>query len=178
VVRPLADVDAVDRVEHALRGLSAQLLEVRVDAVMTGYPTDGLIRVTITDDTPGQWTLGLRVPEWAAGARVRAASGDGVHETDAAPGRHEITREFRIGDVVELELPMAPRVTTPDPHVDAVRGCVAIERGPEVFALESIDLTPLGVEDVGEVVIMPEAPIEGSSGRVFARFRARGAARG
>ena len=35
---------------------------------------------------------------------------------------------------------MAPRVIWPDPHIDAVRGCVAIERGPEVLALESTDL--------------------------------------
>ena len=30
----------------------------------------------------------------------------------------------------------------PDPRIDAVRGCVAIERGPEVLCLESVDLSP------------------------------------
>ena len=34
------------------------------------------------------------------------------------------------------------RVTEPDPRVDAVRGCVAIERGPLVYCLESADLPP------------------------------------
>ena len=38
-----------------------------------------------------------------------------------------------------------PRVTRPDPRVDAVRGCVALERGPLVYAIESADLPP-GVE--------------------------------
>ena len=37
---------------------------------------------------------------------------------------------------------MSPR---PDPRVDAVRGCVALERGPLVYAIESADL-PAGVE--------------------------------
>jgi DUF1680 family protein len=32
------------------------------------------------------------------------------------------------------------RWTWPDPRIDAVRGCVAVERGPVVMALESVDL--------------------------------------
>ncbi|MFE7386110.1 hypothetical protein [Streptomyces sp. NPDC057582] len=36
---------------------------------------------------------------------------------------------------------MEPRPTRPDPRVDAVRGCVAIERGPVVYCLESADQT-------------------------------------
>jgi DUF1680 family protein len=38
-----------------------------------------------------------------------------------------------------LDLPMTPRLTVADPRVDAVRGCVAIERGPLVYALEQPD---------------------------------------
>ena len=34
---------------------------------------------------------------------------------------------------------MRPRWTRPDPHVDAIRGCVAVERGPIVYCLESTD---------------------------------------
>ena len=36
-------------------------------------------------------------------------------------------------------------MTEPDPRVDAVRGCVAFERGPLVYCVESADL-PDGVE--------------------------------
>jgi len=96
-----------------------------------------------------------------------------VEDRDAAPGVCEITREFRAGDVVELDLPVTPRMTWPDPHIDAVRGCVAIERGPEVLALESTDLAALGVDDVGQVVIDPAAPLHESDGRVSARIRVR-----
>lgn len=49
-----------------------------------------------------------------------------------------------VGDVVTLDLPVGPRLTWPDPRVDAVRGTVAVERGPLVLALESVDL-PDGV---------------------------------
>ena len=139
----------------------------------TGYPAEGGIRISIVGDTPGTWTLTLRVPAWAQGARGRVTTAAGVEERDAAPGRCEITREFRAGDVVELDLPLAPRVMWPDPHIDAVRGCVAIERGPEVLALESTDLAPLGIDDVGQVVIDPHAPLQESDGHVSARIRLR-----
>ncbi|MEU4365584.1 hypothetical protein [Promicromonospora sp. NPDC023987] len=49
-----------------------------------------------------------------------------------------------VGDVVTLDLPVGPRLTWPDPRVDAVCGTVAVERGPLVLALESVDL-PDGV---------------------------------
>jgi len=139
--------------------------------VATDYPAEGLVRVTIKDDTPGEWTLSLRVPEWAEGARVHVTSAGGTAVQDAAPGWFGLSRRFRAGDVIELDLPMSPRVTWPDPHIDAVRGCVAIERGPEVLALESTDLAPLGVHDVGRVTIDAEAPLDESDGIVSARLR-------
>lgn len=46
------------------------------------------------------------------------------------------------GDRVELILDMTPRVVRSDHRIDAVRGCVAVQRGPEVLALESVDLPP------------------------------------
>lgn len=36
---------------------------------------------------------------------------------------------------------MPSRMTVADPRVDAVRGCVAVERGPLVYCLEEADLT-------------------------------------
>jgi DUF1680 family protein len=41
--------------------------------------------------------------------------------------------------VVTLHLDMTPRWTYPDRRVDAVRGCVAIERGPLVYCFEQAD---------------------------------------
>ena len=45
---------------------------------------------------------------------------------------------------------MPVRVTSPDPRVDAVRGCVALERGPLVYAVETADLpADTELEDLG-----------------------------
>src|SRR5690606_30767305 len=95
--------------------------------VETGYPRDGVVRVHVRSDAAAPWTLSLRVPAWADGARLVV---DGAAEP-AAPGTVRVRRAFRAGDVVELHLPVAPRFTAPDPRIDAVRGCLAVERGPE-----------------------------------------------
>jgi DUF1680 family protein len=40
---------------------------------------------------------------------------------------------------VTLDLDMTPRVVEPHPRIDAIRGCVALERGPLVYCLEQVD---------------------------------------
>jgi len=44
------------------------------------------------------------------------------------------------GATVRLTLPMTPRLVRADQRVDAVRGCVAVERGPLVYCVEQADL--------------------------------------
>ncbi|MDQ0372179.1 DUF1680 family protein [Cellulomonas humilata] len=128
--------------------------------VETAYPTDGVVRVTVaaTEDRP--WTLTLRVPSWADGAELRTP--DGVQP--APTGTVSVHRRFAAGDVVELHLPMEPRVSSPDPRIDAVRGCVVVERGPEVLALESVDLDGA---DVSAVRLDLTAGVREADGRVL-----------
>jgi DUF1680 family protein len=59
-----------------------------------------------------------------------------------------VRRAFAAGDVVELSLPMSARWTAPDPRIDALRGQLAVERGPLVLSLESTDLPAGTVNDV------------------------------
>jgi DUF1680 family protein len=102
----------------------------------TGYPADGRIRIRVTSPEPAEWTLSLRVPSWAAGATLT----DGGRTRPVGPGTARIRRVFRRDDEIVLDLPVGPRFTWPDPRIDAVRGCVAVERGPEVLCVESRDL--------------------------------------
>jgi len=110
---------------------------VAVD-VTTDYPAEGdvVVRVVGGPDDAATWTLSLRVPSWARGATVEVAG----EARPAEPGYIRIRRRFAPGDVVRLHLPVAPRFTWPHPQIDAVRGCVAVERGPEVLCVESVDV--------------------------------------
>ncbi|MEV7611100.1 beta-L-arabinofuranosidase domain-containing protein [Microbacterium sp. NPDC089320] len=144
-----ADDDGVQLHQYAPSTVRTTLPDGRVVAfeVSTNYPADGDVRVMISEDA--EFTLTLRVPSWAEGAAVRVHSEDDVSESPAPAGAVEVARAFRAGDVVELHLPIVARITSPHPMVDAVRGSVVIERGPEVLALESIDLGA----DVGDAVV-------------------------
>ncbi|WP_282944869.1 glycoside hydrolase family 127 protein [Cellulomonas endometrii] len=112
--------------------------------VATGYPVDGEVVVRVTDAPAGEWTLALRVPAWASGA----ATLDGA-PAEVSGGEVRVRRAFAAGDEVRLVLPVEPRVTAPDGRIDAVRGCVAVERGPVVLCAESVDLP--GRADAGAV---------------------------
>ena len=49
---------------------------------------------------------------------------------------------------------MLPRMTLPDPRVDAIRGTAAFERGPFVYAVESADLD--GTAELEDLRIRPD----------------------
>lgn len=103
----------------------------------TSYPWDGQVRVEITETDGGPWRLGLRIPAWAADARI---SSSGEWRPVPAGDYVTVERAWQRGDEVVLDLSVRPRWTFPDPRIDAVRDCVAVERGPLVYCAESIDL--------------------------------------
>ena len=80
------------------------------------------------------------MPQWSRSATLSGP--DGAGPLAAGPGYAELTRPWTAGGGALLELGLPVRVTEPDPRVDAVRGCVAVERGPLVYCLESADLPP------------------------------------
>jgi DUF1680 family protein len=135
--------------------------------VASGYPYDGAVRVRFDSATEPGFRLSLRVPAWASGASVVI---DG-RERPAEPGLLRVERGFEAGEIVELRLPMVPRVTAPDPRIDAVRGQVAIERGPLVLCLESVDL-PSDLE-VDDVVFDAGVPLVATSRGAIATLRRR-----
>ncbi|ROP34876.1 hypothetical protein EDD40_0080 [Saccharothrix texasensis] len=132
--------------------------------VTTRYPADGEVRVRVDSDDERPWTLSLRVPAWARDGATLTAGGT---TRPVAPGTVAERRTWRRGDEVVLSLPMAPRFTHPDPRIDAVRGCVAVERGPLVLAVESVDVP--GLDAVDRLRVDPAVPPEVVDGRVVVR---------
>jgi DUF1680 family protein len=129
-------------------------------AVDTGYPWSGRVAVRVLEAPAGAWTLSLRIPGWSSAASLDLVAGD-TRTTigEARDGETALNAErvWQAGDTVELDLRMEPRVIEPDRRIDAVRGTVALERGPLVYCLEAVDL-PQGtvIEDV-EVALPPTA---------------------
>jgi len=112
--------------------------------VETDYPWSGEVAVTILETPASPWTLSLRIPGWCETASLEVVGG-GRETVPAGAHTADRTRSWTAGDRVVLSLAMPPRVTRPHPRVDAVRGCVALERGPLVYCVETADL-PAGIE--------------------------------
>jgi uncharacterized protein len=170
------DADGLQLQQYAASSLTAAVGGgVARISVETDYPWDGLVRVRI-DQTPGaEWTLSMRVPRWAEGASLRV---DGEQQPVSAGSYASVRRSWRAGDTVELRLPMSVRYVEADERIDAVRSCVAIERGPLVFAVEQIDqvdgatVDDLGVDPAGPTAAEDRPDLLGGVTVVTARGRA------
>jgi len=105
----------------------------------TNYPWDGRISMTLKQASNDPFEIRLRIPKWAVGATLKINSKDaGV---DLAHGTYaSIKRRWAAGDVLELDLPMTPRVLVAHPLIEELRNQVAVMRGPMLYCLEEHDI--------------------------------------
>ncbi len=116
----------------------------------TDYPWDGNIRLRVDVAKPARFGLRLRIPAWTDKAALRV-NGAALEARPEASGYLRLERTWSAGDVVELALPMEPRLMEANPLVEELGAQVAVQRGPMVYCLESPDL-PGGVQ-VSEVAL-------------------------
>jgi DUF1680 family protein len=118
----------------------------------TGYPWQGKVVVKVEPSTPLAFTLHVRIPGWAQGKEnpfdlytstasqaVSLAVNGKAEPVKPVNGYAAITRKWKKGDVVTLQLPMQPRLVTAADSVQALKNKVAIVSGPLVFGLEGVD---------------------------------------
>jgi DUF1680 family protein len=134
--------------------------------VTTAYPDDGEVILDIVETRDEPWTLSIRIPSWASDTTVWTR---GDVQT-VQPGLFSIRQSFSSGERIRVSLPMHARWTWPDPRIDDLRGQVAVERGPLVMCVESVDL-PVDV-DVNELRVHPDDGIAESSGSLSVRVSA------
>jgi uncharacterized protein len=95
----------------------------------TDYPYDSRIQIDVTTSVPATFSVFLRVPEWANGARL--AVNQARDSRALAPGTFvEIRREWKSGDRIELDLPLPMRL---DPVDRQHPETVALLSGPLVL---------------------------------------------
>jgi hypothetical protein len=93
--------------------------------------------VVVNPAAEKKFTLHLRIPAWAEGARLAV---NGVALPPPRPGTYAaIERTWKRGDVVQLTLPIAPRLTAANPLVRDDIGKLAVEYGPLVYCMEGLD---------------------------------------
>jgi DUF1680 family protein len=134
--------------------LSGAGLEVEV---ATGYPWSGRVDITVLAAAGGERGLSVRVPGWSVSPRFRL---NDEAERAVAPARGYLLlrREWRPGDRVSLLVDLTPRFSYPDRRADAVRGCVAVERGPLVYCFEQAD-QPAGTR-VDDLLLADGGPVD------------------
>ena len=143
----------------------------------TDYPWSGNVKLTVSPGQPMKFTLRVRIPGWAQDRPVPSdlyAYGPGrptdwrvsvgreqVHATPEQ-GYVSITREWRAGDTITLDLPMRVQRVHGNTKISATVGQVAFERGPVVYCFEAVGqkITPAAVGSSFSVFTMPESLLQ------------------
>jgi DUF1680 family protein len=102
------------------------------------YPWSGKIRFALTLAKPAKFTLQFRIPGWARSHTI-AVNGASMAAVPVARGYAQLNRQWRDGDVVDLELPMPVERIYANPNVKNDVGRVALKRGPLVYCCEQAD---------------------------------------
>ena len=100
---------------------------------------------------PAECGLAIRVPGWSSSPRFLL--NDAPVAATVQHGYLVIRRQWQPGDVVTCDFAAVPRLTYPSRRIDALRGTVAIERGPLVYCAEQAD-QPAGL-DLEDLALRP-----------------------
>ncbi|HUI54660.1 MAG TPA: beta-L-arabinofuranosidase domain-containing protein [Bryobacteraceae bacterium] len=125
-------------------------------SVDSQMPWGGVSRITVSAKDQVKGEIRLRVPGWARNQpvpgglysytdRVEKQTTVSVNGKAAAAavdrsGYVSLERNWKNGDVVEIELPIVVRRVVADPRVKEARGRMAVERGPIVYCAEWPDV--------------------------------------
>jgi DUF1680 family protein len=118
----------------------------------TGYPWSGTVDVRVRQAPAEACGLAVRIPAWCREARF-TVNGSPLAPDPADGGYLIVRRHWMPGDVLRCDLAVAPRLTFPSRRIDALRGTVAVERGPLVYCFEQAD-QPAGA-DIEDLVLDP-----------------------
>ncbi len=136
---------------EARLNLGGTAIEIRQ---ATRYPSDGKVRLALQPGKSKRFTLNLRVPGWSRNRplpsdlyryiddlrpEMSLLVNDKPVKVELENGFASITRTWKAGDTVTLNLDMPVRRIVAHPEVKADRDCFAIERGPLVYCAEGAD---------------------------------------
>lgn len=105
----------------------------------TRYPWDGAIHFDVKTDTAARFAISLRIPEWAARSTLRVNGQSLDLASVTINGYARVERDWKSGDHIDLDIPLAPRALFANPLVRQDAGRAALMRGPMVYCVETTD---------------------------------------
>ena len=141
--------------------------------VETEYPWDGICRLDVSA-AASSWELAIRVPAWCDEPSI-TVNGSPFGVPVGPDGYLRVQCAAGEATVIGLDLPMPVRAVSAHPRVDAVRGCIALARGPLVYCIEQVD-QPEGdlLEDIRiDQASLPQ-PVPGTSPGVVTQLVGEG----
>ncbi len=138
-----------------LDGIGEITLEQKTD-----YPWDGNVALTVAKlKGKKDFTLKLRIPAWCDNATIKV-NGEPVNVDAKNESYAAVTRQWKKGDVVTLDMPMETKLMEANPLVEECRGQVAVQRGPIIYCLESNDLNGVDIDNIAIPVDAKFTPVE------------------
>lgn len=122
----------------------------------TKYPWDEEVRIDV-DAEAGDWTLSLRIPAWCKEPTL-VVNGEQIAAEPDSSGYVHLSRNWDGFTSVVLRLPMPARIVSANPRIDAIRGSVALAKGPIVYCLEQHDQPAAVVLE--DLRLDPSVPVE------------------
>ena len=121
----------------------------------TDYPWDGKVTITLQKAGTKAFAIHLRIPGWTDHADLKV-NGETFSGAIQPSSYAKISRVWKDGDVIELDLPMPVRLMEANPRVKNLRNKVAAMRGPLVYCLE-LPKRDGGEKTWHEGVFLPES---------------------
>lgn len=128
----------------------------------TEYPWDGKVSITLNPRESSTFSVRVRVPDrmvsdlYRTTPEVGGVSSMAVNGSPVDPvlerGYAVITRQWKAGDTIELEMPLEVQRVRADERIEADLGRVALKRGPLVYNIEAED------QDI-ELALSPGTPL-------------------
>ncbi|MDR2914589.1 MAG: glycoside hydrolase family 127 protein [Tannerella sp.] len=151
---------------------AVELEDNKIELVQkTNYPWEGDVEITVNPSNTGEFALMLRMPGWAtgnpvpsplyhyvknAGSEIKISVNGKEVKKSMDKGYAVINREWKSGDRVSLHMDMPVKRVQTCAEVSYDKGLLSMERGPVVYALESVDQPE---EFLFDVVIPRDAEI-------------------
>jgi DUF1680 family protein len=115
----------------------------------TDYPWDGKVTITVNPKQAKKFSVYVRVPDrktselYTGTPEVKGLKSFAVNGTAVTPkienGYAVVTRDWKAGDKIELELPMEVQRIKSDEKIVTNKGLVALRYGPLIYNVERAD---------------------------------------